>query len=227
MYQPIAAYTSGDESIAKRYASDSACCNNFPAECQYDVTIPTSATVNNIKFKRTADGAEITKTFTASGATAVVAAIRTALTSEGYEDDNDVIRGVTSKTSGSNTIYSITGSLIIVSMTHSTSTVVSATAKCKRAGICDYTVKTSAGATNNFGVDGVVVNLGNLPFDTTTAAALKTAIESASNFPAGYTVTVTKGTTQFTVVLNGPGTKVFTWNGVRFDKSNCVAAFIA
>lgn len=227
MLQPISNYVATDASALKRYANDDACCNDYPDVCAYEITIPTSATVNNIKFKRTDSSEEVTKAFTASGGSAVVAAVKSALAAEGYEDDGEEPVGVTSKVSGTNTIYTIVGSLVVVSMTHSTSTVVNAVKKCKRTGVCDFTVNTAAGAVNNFRVDGTTVDLGNLPFSSTTANALKSAIEGASNFPAGYTVSVVKGATEFTVTINGPSPKLFAWNGVQFAKSNCAVAYIA
>lgn len=225
MLLPISNFAVNDESLVKRYANDDGCCNDYPGVCAYEITIPTSATVNNIKFKRKENDAEITKSFSASGGAAVVAALKSALSAEGYEDDGDEVKGIVSKVSGSNTIYTITGSLVVVSMTHSTSTVVNAVKKCKRTGVCDFVVNTAAGAVNNFRVDATTVDLGNLPFSSTTDAALKTAIEGASNFPSGYTVAVTKGATEFTITITGPAPKLFAWNGVQFAKQNCQTVY--
>lgn len=227
MLLPISNFAVNDESLVKRYANDAGCCNDYPDVCAYEITIPTSATVNNIKFKRNDGSAEVTKTFTATGGSAVVAALKSAFASEGYEDDGDEVKGITSKVSGSNTIYTIVGSLVVVSMTHSTSTVVSAVKKCKRTGVCDFVVNTAAGAVNNFRVDATTVDLGNLPFSSTTAAALKTAIEGASNFPSGYTVDVVKGATEFTITITGPSPKLFAWNSVQFSKQNCQTMYTA
>ena len=179
MYQPIANSGQNANNVMKRYGNDVMCCDSYPTACQYDITIATAATVNNIKFKRTAEGDTITKTFTAVGGTAVVAAIKAALVAEGYEEDSDEVTGVTSAVVSSNTIYSITGSLIVVSMTHTTSTVVTPTTKCDRTGICDHYITTAGGAANVFGVDGTDEDLGSLVIGTDAAAAVKAAIEGA------------------------------------------------
>ena len=107
MFRPISVPDQNEKNLLKRYADDGVCCDGYPAACQYDITIATSATVNNIKFRKTASGDIITKTFTASGGTAVVAALKAAFAAEGYENDDDDVVGVTSEVSGSNTIYHI------------------------------------------------------------------------------------------------------------------------
>lgn len=226
MLLPISNYVGGDNSLLKRYSNDDACCNDYPDPCAYEVTIPASATVNKIEFRRISSGPVISKTFTAVGGTNVVNALRSVFASEGYEDDGNDIAGVSFSTSGTNNVYRIVGALVVVSMTHSTNTVVNAVPKCKRVGFCDFVVNTSAGAVNNFRVDSSVVDLGNIPFSSTTASALKSAIEGASNFPAGYTVNVIKGATEFTITISGPSPKLFAWNGVQFSKQNCKVSYI-
>jgi hypothetical protein len=227
MYQPIANPGQNANNAMKRYANDDVCCDSYPTACQYDITIATAATVNNIKFKRTAEGETITKTFTAVGGTAVVAAIKAALVAEGYEEDSDEVQGVTSRVSSSNTIYSITGSLIVVSMTHTTNTVVTPTTKCDRVGICDHYITTAGGAANVFGVDGTDEDLGSLVIGSDNAAAVKAAIEGATAWPSGYTATVTEDADLYYITINGPGNVVFSWNGDKFVKQDCVAGYIA
>jgi hypothetical protein len=227
MYQPISVPDQNANNALKRYGNDDMCCDSYPTACQYDITIATAATVNNIKFKRTAEGETVTKTFTAVGGTAVVAAIKAALVAEGYEEDSDEVRGVTSRVVSSNTIYSITGSLIVVSMTHTTSTVVTPTTKCERVGICDHYITTAGGAANVFGVDGTDEDLGGLIIGTDNAAAVKAAIEGATAWPSGYTVAVTEDAELYYITINGPGPIVFSWNGNKFVKQDCVAGYIA
>lgn len=227
MYQPISVPDQNANNALKRYANDDMCCDSYPTACQYDITIATAATVNNIKFKRTAEGETITKTFTAVGGTAVVAAIKAALVAEGYEEDSDEVRGVTSAVVSSNTIYSITGSLVVVSMTHTTNTVVTPTTKCDRVGICDHYITTAGGAANVFGVDGTDEDLGSLEIGTDNAAAVEAAIEGAAAWPSGYTVSVTEDAELYYITINGPGPIVFSWNGDKFVKQDCVAGYIA
>ena len=227
MFRPISVPDQNANNMLKRYADDDVCCDGYPAACQYDITIATAATVNNIKFKRTAGGDTVTKTFTASGATAVKAAIQAALVAEGYENDDDAVVDVTSTTSGSNTIYHITGTMVVVSMTHTTSTVVTPTTKCNRVGICDYYIAIAGGATNTFTVDGEDASLGSLVIGTDSADDVKTAIEGAANYPSGYTTTVTEDADYYYVTINGPGTIAISWNSVTLVKQDCVAGYIA
>lgn len=227
MYKPISVPDQNANNAIKRYANDDVCCDNYPDACQYDVTIATAATVNNIKFQRTADGDVVTKTFTAAGGTAVVAAIKAALVAEGYEEDSDAVASVTSEVVSTNTIYHITGALIVVSMTHTTSTVVAATAKCTRVGICDFYTEIPGGTANIFGVDGVDEDLGSLTLAGSTAANVKSAIEGAAAWPSGYTAAVVETATEFQITINGPGPIVFTWNGEQLTKQDCVAGYIA
>ena len=227
MYRPIANSGQNANNALKRYADDDVCCNSYPDACQYDVTIATAATVNNVKFKRTAAGETITKTFTAAGGAAVVAALKAAFVAEGYENDGDVIVDVTSEVDGSNTIYHITGALIVVSMTHTTNTVVTATEKCNRVGICDFYLEIPGGTVNEFGVNGVEEDLGSLTLVGNTAANVVSAIEGAAEWPAGYTVSVVEDADSFNITINGPGEIVFTWNGDQFAKQVCVAGYIA
>ena len=229
MFRPISVPDQNANNVLKRYSDDDVCCNDYPAACQYDVTIPTANAVNNIIFRRKTGGATVTKTFSpaVTGAANVIAAIRAALVAEGYENDGDIVTDVTSAVSGSNTIYSITGSPVVVSMLHNTSTTVTATAKCDRVGICDFYLEIPGATTNTLTVDGVDASLGSLTLAGNTAANVVSAIEGAANWPAGYTVTVVEDADSFNITINGPGEIVFEWSGVQFDKQNCVAGYIA
>lgn len=227
MFQPIANPGQNANNALKRYGSDDVCCNDYPDACQYDVTIPTAATVNNIIYKPTAASDPVTIAFTAVGGAAVVAAVKAGLIANGYEEDSDEVAGITSEVVSTNTIYHTTGSLIIVSMTHTTSTVVAAVEKCDRVGICDFYVEIPGGAANVFAVNGVDEDLGSLTLVGNTAAEVVTAIEGATAWPSGYTVAVVETATAFEITINGPGPIVFEWNGEQFTKQNCVAGYIA
>lgn len=227
MLRPISVPDQNANNALRRYADDDVCCNEYPDACQYDVTIPTAATVNNIKFKRTPGGATETVVITSSGSDDVRDAIRSALQGEGYENDGDAVTDVSYVEESTDTIYSITGSLIIVSITHTTSTEVAAVEKCTRVGICDFYTEIPGGTVNEFGVDGVVEDLGSLTLVGNTAANVVSAIEGATEWPSGYTVAVTETATAFEITINGPGPIVFTWNGEQFTKQNCVAGYIA
>lgn len=227
MFRPISVPDQNANNMLKRYADDGNCCDNYPDGCQYDATIATANTVSAVVFKRTAASDPETASFTAAaGGAAAAAAIRTAILAEGYENDGDQVVDVTTETSGSNTIYHITGALIIVSVTHSGGSA-TATAKCTRVGICDFYTEIPGGAANVFGVDGVEEDLGSLTLAGNTAADVKSAIEGAAAWPSGYTVAVVEDSDSFNITINGPGPITFTWNDVQLTKQNCVAGYIA
>jgi len=217
----------GNKDVLKRNLADDICCNDYPSACKFELTIPSAATVNSLKIKRKEDSAEITLNIGVSGAANVAAKMRDEILAQNYFDDGVDLPGVSYTTAGGNVIYSIVGALIVVSATHSGSTVVNAVKKCKRVGICDFKLTIPGGATNNFSVDGVVVNLGAINHATDSAATVQGLFQNASNFPAGYTVTVVKTATAFDVTIKGPGGKEFAVNGVRFAQSNCVIDYIA
>ena len=227
MFRPIANSGQNANNALKRYSDDDVCCNSYPSDCQYDLTIATANTVTAITYKRTAESVNTVATFTAvSGGANVSAAFRAALVAAGYENDGDAVVDITYETSGANQIYHITGGLIVVSATHSGGTA-TATAKCDRVGICDFYLEIPGGAANVFGVDGTDEDLGSLTLVGNTAANVVSAIEGATAWPAGYTVAVVEDADSFNITINGPGEIVFTWNTVQFDKQNCVAGYIA
>lgn len=227
MLQPISVPNQNAGNTLSRYANDDVCCNDYPDACQYDATIATANTVSAVVIKRTAASDSETLSFTAAaGGAAAVAALKAALIAAGYENDADQITSVTGTAVSSNTVYSITGSLIIVSVTHSGGSA-SATAKCDRVGICDFYTEIPGAATNTFTVDGVNASLGSLTLAGNTAAQVKSAIEGAANWPAGYTVEVVETASEFQITINGPGPVVFEWDGVQFTKQDCVAGYIA
>lgn len=227
MFKPISVPDQNANNALKRYADDGHCCDNYPEACQYDVTIATANTVSAVVFKRTAESTAETLTFSAAaGGAAAVAAIKAALIGAGYENDADTVTHVVGVTSGSNTIYRITGALIIVSLTHSGGSA-SATAKCNRVGICDFYIAIPGGSANVFGVDGVDEDLGSLVIGVEDAADVKAAIEGAAEWPSGYTVVVTEDADLYYITINGPGPINFTWNGEQFTKQDCVAGYIA
>lgn len=227
MFQPIANSGQNANNALKRYGNDDVCCNEYPDACQYDVTVATANTVSAVVIKRTPASDSETLSFTAAaGGAAAVAAIKAALIAAGYEEDSDEVASVTGAAVSTNTIYSITGALEIVSLTHSGGSA-SATAKCDRVGICDFYTEIPGGAANVFGVDGVEEDLGSLTLAGNTAANVVSAIEGATAWPSGYTVTVVETATEFQITINGPGPIVFTWNDVQFTKQNCEAGYIA
>lgn len=230
MLQPISNYLDQNaNNLVKLYEGNTGCCPDLDAECQYDVIIPTANAVNNIIFKRTASGDSVTKTFSpaVTGAANVKAAILAALAVEGYENDGVLPDGVTSYTDGSNTIYQITGRLVVVSMLHNTSTTVTATQKCTEIGRCTYSAVWAGGNAKVFDANGTQTTLGDLTFATATAANVDTAL--ASLIPAGATVAVFKNTTtsRFEITIYAGLAQEFVIDGVEFTAADCGLGFVA
>ena len=228
MLQPISNYEGQNaNNLVKLYEGDTGCCPDLAAECQYDVVIPTANAVNNIIFKRTAAGDSVTKTFSpaVTGAANVKAAILAALTAEGYEEADSNPVGIKSYTDGANTVYEITGGLIVVSMLHNTSTTVTATQKCTEEGRCTYTVEYAGGNADVFIANGTSTTLGDLTFASTSAAQMDTAL--ASLVPAGSVVTVVKGGSAFTITIYAEQNNLFTLDAVAFTVTDCGPGYVA
>ena len=230
MLQPISNYLDQNaNNLVKLYEGDTGCCPDLAAECQYDVVIPTANAVNNIIFKRTAAGDSVTKTFSpaVTGAANVKAAILAALAVEGYENDGVLPVGVDSYTDGTNTVYRITGSLVVVSMLHNTVTTVTATQKCDRVGRCTYFALYPGGTGDIFIVNGVEITLGALTYAGTTAAQMETAI--AAEVPAGTVVAVVKDTDPetFEITLIADQGSTFEIDAVEFTESDCGPGYVA
>lgn len=227
MLQPIANRGQNANNTLKVYTSNDVCCSGLPGECQFDIVIPTANAVNNVIFKRTAADAAVTKTFTATGATAVLAALNTAFAAEGYEDDGDTPVGITSYTDGTNTVYQITGSLIVVSMLHNTNTTVAATQKCTRIARCTYSANWAGGNAKTFSVNGTDTVLGDLTFASHTAAQVDTALSAL--VPAGAVVAVVKNTdtSLYEIKIYAGADQVFVIDSVDFVASNCGPGYVA
>jgi len=218
------------DNLIKLYDSTKGCCEgNANAACQYDVTIPTANAVNNIIFK---DLAGVNKTVTFSpavtGAVAVRAAIRAAITANNwFEDDDDAVAAVSSKAAAANTIYSITGEVIIVSMLHNAVTTVAAVVKCDRINVCTFSLDYAGLATTAFMVNGVVAALGSLTLAGNTAAQVTTAIEAAANWPTTADVVTVETATAFEIRITDVGGNTYKINGVDFARTNCAAGYVA
>ena len=230
MLQPISNYLDQNaNNLVKLYEGNTGCCPDLDAECQYDVIIPTANAVNNIIFKRTAAGDSVTKTFSpaVTGAANVIPAILAALAEEGYENDGQLPVAVDSYVDGSNTVYRITGSLIIVSMLHNAVTTVTATQKCDRVGRCTYFALYPGGSGDIFIANGVEITLGALTYAGTTAAQMETAI--AAQVPAGTVVAVVKDTDPetFEITLIADQGYTFEIDGVEFTESDCGPGYVA
>ena len=231
MYRSITNYKNqNDANLVKILDATSGCCGGGTIPCQYDVTIPTANAVNNIIFKQ-ADGTSVTRTFSpaVTGAANVVAAIKAAiLVTDGFEPGDDMTPTVSSTTSGSNTIYHITGDLVVTSMLHNTSTTVTATARCTALNMCEYFYAWpgDAGSTT-FTIGGADATLGSFTLAGSTGAQVQAAIIALANWPTNAYINVTETGTAFEITITAAHDAAPVLDGEDFAKSNCVPMFEA
>ena len=231
MYRSITNYKNqNDANLVKILDATSGCCGGGTTPCQYDVTIPTANAVNNIIFKQ-ADGTSVTRTFSpaVTGAANVVAEIKAAiLSSDGFEPGDDMTPTVSYTTSGSNTIYHITGDLVVTSMLHNTSTTVTATARCTALNMCEYFYAWpgDAGSTT-FTIGGADATLGSFTLAGSTGAQVQAAIIALANWPTNAYINVTETGTAFEITITAAHDAAPVLDGEDFAKSNCVPMFEA
>jgi hypothetical protein len=231
MYRSITNYKNqNDANLVKILDATSGCCGGGTTPCQYDVTIPTANAVNNIIFKQ-ADGTSVTRTFSpaVTGAANVVAAIKAAiLSSDGFEPGDDMTPTVSYTTSGSNTIYHISGDLVVTSMLHNTSTTVTATARCTALNMCEYFYAWPGDAgTTTFTIGGADATLASFTLAGSTAAQVQAAIIALANWPTNAYINVTETATAFEITITAAHDAAPVLDGNDFAKSNCVPMFEA
>jgi hypothetical protein len=231
MYRSITNYKNqNDANLVKILDATSGCCGGGTTPCQYDVTIPTANAVNNIIFKQ-ADGTSVTRTFSpaVTGAANVVAEIKAAiLSSDGFEPGDDMTPTVSYTTSGSNTIYHISGDLVVTSMLHNTSTTVTATARCTALNMCEYFYAwPGSGSTSAFVIGGTSATLASFTLAGSTAAQVQAAIIALANWPTNAYINVVETGTAFEITITAAHDAAPTLGGTAFAQSNCLPLFEA
>lgn len=232
MYRAITNYKSqNDANLVKILDATSGCCDGGSTPCQYDVIIPTANAVNNIIFLQ-ADGTSVTRTFSpaVTGAANVVAAIKAAiLSSDGYEPGDDMTPTVSYTTSGSNTIYHISGDLVVTSMLHNTVTTVTATARCTPLNMCTYFLSWVGDAGSvTFTIGGADDTLTTFEPASATAAQVQAAIVALTNWPTNAYINVTEiANVSFEITITAAHDAAPSLDGEEFAQSNCQPAFEA
>ena len=231
MYRAITNYKSqNDANLVKILDATSGCCGAGTTPCQYDVIIPTANAVNNIIFKQ-ADGTSVTRTFSpaVTGEANVIAAIKAAiLSSDGYEAGDDRTPTVFATTSGTNSVYHISGDLIVTSMLHNTVTTVAATARCTALNMCEFFYAWPGSATTEtFTIGGVDATLASFTLAGSTAAQVQAAIIALGNWPANAYINVVETATAFEITITAAHDAAPVLDAVSFAKSNCLPLFEA
>lgn len=214
--------------VTKMHRAKTGCCGDTLTDCQYSVTIPTANAVNNIIITNASGNKTLTFSPAVTGAANVVAALKTALAAEGYDEDSKEPFGVTSETSGTNTIYHLTGDLVVVSMTHNTSTVVNAVKKCTRIAKCKYYLSWAGSASSTtVTINGVSDSLAAQEHASKTAAQVQAAIIALANWPSTATINVVKATSTFDITITDVFTSTYAFGSTAFAESNCKPGYKA
>ncbi|MCB0542094.1 MAG: hypothetical protein KDC70_01165 [Saprospiraceae bacterium] len=229
MLKQIANLDQNSGNTFKLLTDETGCCGDSITPCKYVAAVPVANSVSAVVVKDR-DGNNQTVTFAAAATTvkAIRDALVTAVNSVGYEDDGNVLPGISVETVSTNKVVTIVGELIVVSLTTSGGSV-AATATCTEVGICEFYVEWGGGASKVLTVNGVNATLGDLTFATASAANVKSALEGAANWPSGAVATVVKNTDDsiFEItVTNAQSTVAFILDGLRLTRSNCIVDYV-
>lgn len=228
MFRKITPAGANANNLIARYDNEG-CCGDAVAKCQYSVLIPTANAVNGITIVNAdGDNEELTTGFPATGAANVRAAIRTALEAAGYENDDDDVTGVSSETSMSNTIYRVTGSVVVVSMRHNTSTNVNATALCTRMKKCVFAIDWGgSGSNTTVTINGADATLASKTLAGNTAAEVYSALIALANWPTTATADVVETATAFEIRVTDVHTATYAFGATALTKDDCAMGYIA
>lgn len=228
MFRAITNHSGQNADNTLKFYDNAGCCGDGVAACQYSVVLPTANAVNNIVITRNGVDEILTTGFPATGAANVVTAIKAALAAAGYENDTDDAAGVTSETSGTNTIYRITGTLVVASMKHNGTTDVAATALCSRIKKCVFARDWAGNASSSaFIVDGVSATIAAHTLAGKTAAEVQAAIVALANWPSTATINVVETATAFEIRITDIFTRTYTLDAVAFTSGNCGMGYTA
>ena len=227
MFRKITPAGANANNLIARYDGEG-CCGNEVAKCQYSIVIPTANAVNGITIVQDGENVELTTGFPATGAANVRTAIRTALEAAGYENDDDDVAGVSSETSLANTIYRVTGSVVVVSMRHNTSTNVNATALCARIKKCVYSIDwAGSGSTTVVTINGVTATLASFTLAGSTAAQVHAALIALANWPTTATLDVVETASAFEVRVTDVFTASYAFGATALTSGSCGMGYVA
>lgn len=216
------------DNLLKAYQTETGCCGSGITPCKYQVTFAAADTVSAITIKDR-DGANKTLSFTGVvGLANVLAALKTAIFAEGYEDDGKDGAGISAEAVSTDIVVTIIGELTPVSITDTGGPTSFGAADCTKVGICTffYAWPGSAG-TSTLTINGVDATIAALTLAGNTAANVESALTGAANWPAANTtVSVTETATAFEITITSLATDKFTLGGVDFERSDCVQDYI-
>lgn len=186
---------------------ETGCCGDNSIDCQGTATYTQANSIsllNILEKDGTATALPCVVAGGASAETAKAAILATLIAAGYYDDDNEVWPGVTVTDLGTTCSVVITGDIDLVSLTTSGGAV-NFTNKCSVAGLCTFTTTGfTAGAGSVVHINGESISIGDITPGTTSAATVKTSVESALTTAgiSGTTVTVTTTGTGGTQTYN-------------------------
>jgi len=190
----------------KLYKGDSPCCGDSATQCQQVATYAAANGLTAIVIKDR-NGNNKTLTFSSvTGAANVLAALRTAIYAEGYEEGQpDNFDGIVVAAVSTNLQVTITGDLQVVSLTHSGGSASFSAQKCTQANRCTFTIDDYAGGSSNtLRINGVNYSVGTMTPGTTNTATIKSTIEGhLTTAGVGGTATVTDSGTNYDISIAG------------------------
>lgn len=228
------------DNFLKLHKTESGCCGDSGNVCQYDVTFTQANTISLLNV--TEDGATVALACVPATTSAAdtLAAIKATLFANGYEDDGDPdFEGVTVVDNGSTLTVTITGDIIPVSLTTSGGAA-TFNQDCTLVGLCTFATAaaspyaggTTGSAATTLRINGVNYDIGTVTPGTTSAATVKTAIETqlASAGVSG-TATVTTngsgGTQTYNISIAGSEFEnTFVLAGQILGRSACAQSFV-
>jgi len=229
MLREILVPSQNADNFLKLYKGDSPCCGDSANQCQQVATYAAANGLTAIVIKDK-EGNNKTLTFSSvTGAANVLAALRTAIYAEGYEEGApDSFDGISVVAVSTNLQVTITGDLQVVSLTHSGGSANFSAQACDQILRCDYTIDNYAGgATNTLRINGVDYAVGAMTVTVTAEATIEGIIDGhLATAGIGGSSTVTDNTTDWTVVISGAKSDAtITLGGTYLDRSNCATVF--
>lgn len=228
------------DNFLKLTQGETGCCGDTSIDCQGTATYTQSDSVSvlNIIENGVSKALPCVIAANATAATAKAAILATLIAGGYYDDDNEVWDGLVVTDLGSTVQVVITGDINLVSFTTSGGAVTFDN-DCTVVGLCTFTATAfTAGAGSIAKINGVSRSIGDITPGTTSAATVKTSVESAltASGITGTTVTVTTngsgGTQTYNIVIAGaPAGTTFYYvgaSGVKFyaARSACAQYYV-
>ena len=227
MLREILVPTQNANNFLKLNTGESPCCGDSATLCQQEATFAAAGGLTAITIKDR-DGNNKVLTFSSvTTAPTVLAALRTAIYAEGYDErDPEIFERITATAVSTNIVVTITGDLEVVSLTHGGGTANFSARACDQVLRCDFTIDEYAGgATNNLRINGVDYAVGAMTLTVTAEATIEGIIDGhLATAGVGGTSAVTDNTSDWTVVLSGVANgATITLGATYLSRSNCAA----